>query len=163
MPQAPLPAYKIRKLLQRCFADNFNKTQTASQLKIARSSATKYVNAFKRSQLTLSDIERARRVDFPALLFSNTKLPTPAHRKVGLLARLASVHSQIEHDGISVLDAWREEVASKQCTYKYSQFASLYSPMARRTWITTTAESEEEISVGQATRLAGTEELAAVA
>jgi hypothetical protein len=103
MPQSPLPAYKIRKLLHRCFADNFNKTQTASQLRIARSSATKYVNASKRSALTLSDIERARRVDFPALLFSNTKLPTPAHRKVGLLARLASVHSQIEHDGISVL------------------------------------------------------------
>ena len=48
MPQAPLPAYKIRKLLQRCFADNFNKTQTANQLRIARSSETKYVNAFKR-------------------------------------------------------------------------------------------------------------------
>ena len=64
MPQAPLPEYKIRKLLQRCFADNFNKTQTASQLRIARSSATQYVNAFKRSALTLSDIELVRRVDF---------------------------------------------------------------------------------------------------
>src|SRR3954452_22002075 len=103
MPQAPLPACKIRKLLQRCFADNFNKTQTANQLRIARSSATRYVKAFKRSALTLSDIELTRRIDFPALLFSNTKPPTPAHRKLGLLARVASVHSRIEHDGLSVL------------------------------------------------------------
>ena len=51
MPQAPLPAYKIRKLLQQCLADNFNKTQTANQLRIARSSATKYVNAFRPSAL----------------------------------------------------------------------------------------------------------------
>ena len=125
MPQAPLPAYKIRKLLQQYIADNFNKTQTANQLRIARSSATKYVNAFRRSALTLSDIDRARRVDFADLLFPNRS--TPPHRKARLIARLPSVHSRIEHDGLSVLDAWREEVASKQCGHKYSQFASLYA------------------------------------
>src|SRR3984893_6181896 len=127
MPQVPLPAYKIRKLLQQCLADNFTKTQTANQLRIARSSATKYVNAFRRSALTLSDIERARQADFAALLFPNITRASPPDRKIRLLARLASVHSRIEHDGLSVLDAWREEVASKQCNYKYSQFASLYS------------------------------------
>jgi transposase len=127
MPQAPLPAYKIRKLLQQCLADNFNKTQTANQLRIARSSATKYVNAFRRSALTLCDIEQAGRVDFAALLFPNIKRSTPPDRKVRLLARLASVNSRIEHEGLSVLDAWRVEVASKQCGYKYSQFASLYA------------------------------------
>lgn len=127
MPQAPLPAYKIRKLLQQCLADNFTKTQTANQLRIARSSATKYVNAFRRSALTLSDIERARQADFAALLFPNITRASPPDRKIRLLARLASVHSRIEHDGVSVLDAWREEVASKQCSYKYSQFASLYA------------------------------------
>jgi hypothetical protein len=127
MPQAPLPAYKIRKLLQQCLADNFNKTQTANQLKIARSSATKYVNAFRRSALSLCDIDRARRADFTDLLFSNPKHSSPPPRNVQLLARLSSVHSRIEHDGLSVLDAWREEVASKQCSYKYSQFAALYA------------------------------------
>jgi|ERR1700730_18253620 hypothetical protein len=101
MPQAPLPAYKIRKLLQQCLADNFTKTQTANQLRIARSSATKYVNAFRRSALTLSDIEGARQADFAALLFPNIKRATPPDRKIRLLARLASVHSRIEHDGLS--------------------------------------------------------------
>jgi transposase len=127
MPQPPLPAYKIRKLLQQCLAGNFNKTQTAKQLRISRSSATKYVNAFRRSTLSLCNIERARRADFADLLFSNTKRPTSPHRKARLLARLSLVHSRIEQDGLSVLDAWREEVASKQCGYKYSQFASLYA------------------------------------
>lgn len=126
MPQAPLPARKIRKLLQQCLADNFNKAQTANQLRIARSSATKYVNAFRRSALSLCDIERARPADFADLLFPNTKRSTPPHRKVRLLARLPAVNSRIEHDGLSMLDAWREEVTSKQCGYKYSQFASLY-------------------------------------
>jgi transposase len=127
MPQAPLPAYKIRKLLQKCLADNFNKTQTANHLRIARSSATKYVNAFRRSALSLCDIQRALCPDFAALLFPNPKRSTPPRRKVRLLARLPSVHSRIEHDGLSVLDAWQEEVASKQCGHKYSQFASLYA------------------------------------
>jgi transposase len=127
MPQTPLPAFKIRKLLQQCLADNFNKTHTANQLRIARSSATKYVNAFRRSALSLCDIERARRADFAGLLFLNTKRSTPPDRKVRLLARLPSVHSRIERDGLSMLDAWREEVASKQCGHKYSQFASLYA------------------------------------
>jgi transposase len=42
-------------------------------------------------------------------------------------ASAASVHSRIENYGLSILDAWREAVASNQCCYKYSQFASLYS------------------------------------
>jgi transposase len=82
---------------------------------------------FRRSGLSLGDIQRARRSDFADLLFPNTKRSTPPHRNGRLLARLPSVHSRIEHDGLSVLDAWREEVTSKQCDHKYSNFASLYA------------------------------------
>ena len=57
MPQPLLSTYTIRKLLHRSAADNFNKAQTARQLRIARSSATKYINAYKRSSLTLSLID----------------------------------------------------------------------------------------------------------
>jgi hypothetical protein len=126
MPQPPLSTYTIRKLLHRCAADNFNKAQTASQLRIARSSATKYINAYKRSSLTLSQIDSMPRAKLIDLLFPNWKRPTPSHRKRRLLERLPSIHSRIEIDGLSVLDAWREE-AVNQRTYKYSQFAALYA------------------------------------
>jgi hypothetical protein len=116
MPQPLLSTYTIRKLLHRSAADNFNKAQTARQLRIARSSATKYINAYKRSSLTLSEINRMPRPKLIDLLFPKSKSPAPSHRKLRLLARLPSIHSRIEIDGLSVLDAWREE-AVNQRTY----------------------------------------------
>jgi len=66
---------------------------------------------------------RAKLIDS---LFPKSKSPTPSHRKLRLLACLPSIHSRIEIDGLSVLDAWREEAAN-QCIYKYSQFAALHA------------------------------------
>ena len=126
MPQPALSTFKIRKLLLRCAADNLNKAQTARQLRIARSSATKYINAYKRSSLTLSEIYSMPRAKLIDLLFPKSKSPTPSHRRLRLFARLPSIHQRIEIDGLSVLDAWRQE-AVNQCTYKYSQFAALYA------------------------------------
>src|SRR5258705_4987742 len=57
MPQKPLPANKIRQLLNFSGDDYFNKTETAKGLRIARNSATKYIKAFQNSTLTLTDIE----------------------------------------------------------------------------------------------------------
>jgi hypothetical protein len=62
-----------------------------------------------------------------AQLFSGYGRPAQSDRKIQLLDRLASVHSRIDNDGLSILDAWREAVASNQCSYKYSRFASLYA------------------------------------
>jgi transposase len=126
MPQTPLSTPTIRKLLYRCAAGHFNKAQSARQLRISRSSARKYVDAFKRSSLTLSEINRMPRAKLIASLFPEPTSPTPSRRKLQLLARLPSIHSRIEIDGLSVLDAWREE-AGYQCIYKYSQFAALYA------------------------------------
>src|SRR5215471_15204618 len=119
MPQPPLPTSTIRKLLRRCAADNFNKAQTARQLRISRSSAKKYIGAFKRSSLTLSEIENIPRTELIALLFPSSKYRTPSRRKLRLLACLPSIHTRIEIDGLSMLDAWRE--AANQCSYKYSR------------------------------------------
>jgi transposase len=127
MPAAPLSGHKIRQLLLRYCAGHFNKAQTANQLKIARSTATKYLNAFKHSTLTLSDIEHAHRHKLVTLLFPSCKNSIRSDRKVALIDRFESVHLRIENDGLSVVDAWREEVASNRCTYKYSQFASVYA------------------------------------
>jgi transposase len=127
MPQAPLPAHKIRKLLLGCIADKFNKTQTANRLRIARTSATKYVNAFRRSNLSLFDIVQARPAELADLLFPACKATINSNRKQLLFCRFESVNSRIENDGISIRDAWREEVSSNLCTYKYSRFASLYA------------------------------------
>ena len=127
MPQAPLSAHKIRKLLLASLAPNFNKTKTANQLRIARNSATKYINAFSRSALTTSELERARRDQLYPLLFPIRKSLTHSN-KISLLAdRLAAIHSRIENDGLSLLDTWREEIAANSCPYKYSRFASLYA------------------------------------
>jgi transposase len=126
MPQTPLSTPTIRKLLRRSVADNFNKAQTARALRISRSSATKYIDAFKRSSLTFSEINSMPRAKLIDLLFPKSKPPTSSHRKLQLLACLPSIHSRIEIYGLSVLDAWREE-AVNQCTYKYSQFAALYA------------------------------------
>jgi hypothetical protein len=123
MPQPHLSTSTIRKLLNTCAADDFNKTQTARQLRISRSSAKTYINAFERSSLTLSEIDglpRARLID---RLFPGSKHQSP--RKLRLVACLPSIHSRIEIYGLSILDAWRE--AANQCSYKYSQFASLYA------------------------------------
>jgi transposase len=126
MPQPHLPAHKIRKLLHRYAAGNLNKAQTATTLRIARSTATRYIDAFKKSYLSVSEIDRLPRAKLVALLFPNSPLSTSSQRKLRLLARLPLIHSRIELDGLSVLAAWREEI-SKDCNYKYSQFASLYA------------------------------------
>ena len=108
-------------------ADNFNKSQTATRLRIARSSATKYIQAFKTSELTLTDVENVGSAKLAKLLFPNNRRPTQSGRKVNFLNRLESVHSRIEHDCLSILDVWSEEVATQQTAYKYSQFSSLYT------------------------------------
>jgi len=126
MPQPPLSTFTIRKLLRMCAVDAFNKAQTARQLRISRSSARKYIDAFKRSSLTLPEISSAPRAKLVGLLFPSSTYRTPSRKKLQLLARLSSIHSRIEIDGLSMLDAWREEAAN-QCGYKYSQFASLYA------------------------------------
>jgi hypothetical protein len=54
-----MPASKVRQLLHFSVADNFNKNQSAKRLRIARSSATKYIEAFKSSALTLTDNQHA--------------------------------------------------------------------------------------------------------
>ena len=128
MPQAPLPAHRLRKLLLASVAANFNKTKAANQLRIARSSATKYINAFRRSALTTSEIERARQDQLYPLLFPIRKSIAHSNKQSLRLAdRLEIIHSRIENDCLSVLDTWREEIASNSCTYKYSQFAALYA------------------------------------
>jgi hypothetical protein len=82
MPQPPLSPSIIRKLLHRCAADNFNKAQTARQLRISRSSARKYIGAFKRSSLTLPEIDSMPRAKLIALLFPSSKYRTPSRRKL---------------------------------------------------------------------------------
>ena len=126
MPQPPLSTSTIRKLLHGCAADNFNKAQIARRLRISRSSTTKYIEAYKRSSLTLSEINSMPRAKLLNLLFPKSKPPTSSHKKLRLLASLPSIHSRIEIDRLSVLDAWRQE-GGNQCTYKYSQFAALYA------------------------------------
>jgi transposase len=127
MPQNPLPARKIRQLLRLCLANNFNNNQAAKRLRIARNTVKRYVKAFKGSALTLSQIDHVGGPELCSLLFPTWKRSVQSNRKVLLLGRFGSVHSRIENDGLSVLDAWHEEVASNQCNYKYSQFASLYA------------------------------------
>jgi predicted AAA+ superfamily ATPase len=113
MPQPHLRAHKIRMLLlYYSAAQNFNKTKAANQLKIARSTATKYINAFRQAGLTTSEIEHARRDKLYALLFPTRKHPIQSNKKVLLVDRLESIHLRIEIDGLSVLDAWREDLAS---------------------------------------------------
>jgi len=127
MPQKPITTNKVRQLLHLSAGENFNKCQSSKQLRIARSSATKYIEAFKRSALTLADIENVGGAKLVELLFPRHGAPTQSDRKVRFLVQIASIHSRIEHDRLSVLDVWREEVETKQLGYKYSQFASLYA------------------------------------
>jgi len=127
MSRKPIPANKVRQLLHLCLSDNFNKSQAVKRLRIARSSATKYIEAFKRSALNLTDIEHVGSAEISKLLFSSYGRHIQSDRKVRLLGRFASIHSRIEHDRLSILDAWREEMATQQSGYKYSQFASLYT------------------------------------
>ena len=122
----PIPANKVRQLLHLIAAENFNKCQSAEKLGIARSSATKYIEAFKRSELTLMDIDNVRGADLVDLLFSRNH-PMPVGPRSAFLDRIEFVHSRIEHDRLSVLDVWRDEVATHQHGYKYSRFASLYA------------------------------------
>jgi hypothetical protein len=125
MPQPQLSTSTIRKLLNRCDAHDFNKTQTAKQLRISRSSLKKYITAFKQSSLTLPQIDSLPRARLIDSLFLDSKHQAPSPRKLRLLACLPSIHCRIETDGLSILDAWHE--AANQCDYKYTQFASLYA------------------------------------
>ena len=128
MPAIPIPATKIRRLLHLSVADNFNKSQSAMLLRIARNSATKYIEAFKCSALTLTDVEAVDSAELVKLLFPNKiRSNNKSDRKAEFLNRIESIHSRIEHDCCSVLDVWREEVATHQTSYKYSRFSSLYS------------------------------------
>jgi hypothetical protein len=127
MPQKPIPASKVRQLLHLSAAENFNKCQSAERLGIARSSATKYIEAFKRSELTLMDIDSVRGANLVDLLFSRNQSPCQSAKEVRFLDRIEFIHSRIERDRLSVLDVWREEVATHQPGYKYSRFASLYA------------------------------------
>jgi transposase len=111
--------------LNRCDAHDFNKTQTAKQLRISRSSLKKYITAFKQSSLTLPQIDSLPRARLIDSLFLDSKHQAPSPRKLRLLACLPSIHCRIETDGLSILDAWHE--AANQCDYKYTQFASLYA------------------------------------
>jgi hypothetical protein len=67
VPQNPLPVCKIRQLFQLCLIDNFSKNQAARRLRIARSSVRKYVEALRRSALTLSDFKHADRAELASL------------------------------------------------------------------------------------------------
>src|SRR3982074_1707447 len=117
MPQAIVPAHKIRKLLHQSVADDFNKTKTATRSKIARTRATKYVNAFKHSALTCADLQHTANANLSALLFPNAKWRTPSDKKSGQLDRFASIHSKIKHEELSLLDEWRTEVGSNHANY----------------------------------------------
>lgn len=127
MPQKRIQANKVRQLLQLSAAENFNKFQAAKRLVIARSSARKYIMAFEQSWLTLTDIESVRGRGLFRLLFSNHRERIQSGKKVRFLDRIKFIHSRIEHDGLSVLNAWREKVATDPFGYKYSRFASLYA------------------------------------
>jgi transposase len=127
LPQRPLPANKLRQLLHFAVYDDFNKTETAKKLGIARSSASKYIKAFNASTLTLTDLENVGGAKFAKLLFPRNSHPARSDRKARFLNRIEPVHSRIEHDRLSVLDVWREEVATQPPGYKYTQFSSLYA------------------------------------
>jgi transposase len=127
MPQKPIPANKVRQLLHLSATETFNKCQSAERLGIARSSATKYIEAFKQSELTLTDIDNVRSANLVNLLFSRNRGLSQSAKTVRFLDRIEFIHSRIEHDRLSVLDVWREEVAAHQPGYKYSRFASLYA------------------------------------
>ena len=125
MPQPHLSTNKIRKLLESCAAVDSNKAQMARELQISRSCAKKYINAFRQSSLTLSEIGSLPRAKLIDRLFHSLKNPLPSRRRLRLLACLPSIHHRIETDGLSILDAWRE--AAHECGYKYTQFTSLYA------------------------------------
>jgi hypothetical protein len=127
MPQNPIPAYKVRRLLLLCLDGDFNKSQSARRLKIARSSAGKYIVAFKTSALSFADIEHVNTKDLAELLFRTCRRPNQTAKRVRLLRRFSTINARIEEGGLTILDAWREETAALQSEYKYSQFASLYA------------------------------------
>jgi hypothetical protein len=127
MPQKPISTNKVRQLLLFSTVDNFNKSRSAKRLKIARSTATKYIKAFHRSGLTLTDIERVGSTALADLLFAGHRRRSQSDRKASFLDRIESIHDRVEHDRLSILDVWREEAARQHFGYKYSRFASLYA------------------------------------
>jgi hypothetical protein len=122
MPQNPLPAAKVRKLLRLCLSDDFNKQRSAKELRIARSSASKYIRAFKCSELSLSDIAHVHSAELAKLLFPGRGRACYAQsdRKVRLLDLFGTIHARIERDHLTVLDAWREHATSQDSAYRYS-------------------------------------------
>jgi transposase len=134
MPQNPLAAAKVKKLLHLCLSDAFNKSGTARELRISRGSASKYIKAFTRSELSLSDIAHVGSVELAKLLFPDRgqAWSGQSDRKLRLLGLFSSIHSKIAGGNLTILDAWREYAASQDPTYKYSQFASLYALWRRR-------------------------------
>src|SRR5690348_8894097 len=98
----------MRMLLLYSATKNFNKTKAANQLRITRGTATKYINAFRQASSTTFEIEHAHGDKLYPLLFHTRKHHTQS-KKALLTGRLASIHSRIENDGLSVLDAWRED------------------------------------------------------
>jgi transposase len=131
MPQNPLRAYKIRRLLHLCLVDGFSRRQTAKRLKIAPSCVKRYVEGFGHSALKLSDLEHLDGNELSTLLFSHSKLVSLSSRKMQLLERMQWIHCRIESEGLSLLEVWREEVRSNRCGYKYSQFCSVYANWLR--------------------------------
>jgi transposase len=127
MPQKSISANKVCQLLHLSASENFNKSQSAKRLKIARSTATKYIKAFQRSTLTLTDIERVGSAALANLLFAGHRPRSQSDRKANFLDRIEAIHYRIEHDHLSILDAWREEAEKQHSGYKYSRFASLYA------------------------------------
>jgi transposase len=75
----------------------------------------------------MSDIAHLRSTALFKLLFSNSDPCSQSPQKIKLLDELASIHSRIENDHLSLLVAWREHIASQESAYQYSQFASLYA------------------------------------
>jgi transposase len=127
MPQKPLSASKVRRLLDLSFSNNVNKSEVAKRLRISRGTVSRYITAFKCTGSQMSDIAHLRSTALFKLLFPNSEPRCQSSRKIKLLDEFASIHSRIENDHLSLLVAWREHIASRESAYQYSQFASLYA------------------------------------
>jgi biotin operon repressor len=73
MPQKPLSASKVRRLLDLSFSDNVNKSQVAKKLRISRGTVSRYITAFKGTGLQMSDIAHLRSTALFKLLFPNSE------------------------------------------------------------------------------------------
>ena len=110
MPQKPIPASKVRQLLHLSAAENFNKCQSAERLGIARSSATKYIEAFKRSELTLMDIDSVAALILSIYFFQGIRAHASQPKKC---------------------DFW---IGSNSSTRELNAIASLFSMCGAKKW-----------------------------